>query len=95
MEITSFGVRGRAGSVSRALTASPTNFDDPNICPRYLTKKESQMADFFEKNWFVQIMFQGAGLKCSKQKRWQLEWDLSTRAAIGVQINFPALDVPI
>ena len=44
MEITSFGVRGRAGSVGRALTASPTNFDDPNICPRYLNKRKSQMA---------------------------------------------------
>ena len=38
-KITSFGVRGRAGSIGRALTASPTNFDDPNMCPRYLTTK--------------------------------------------------------
>ena len=58
--------------------------------PKVLDWKKSQIYVklLFVQN-FVQIMFQGAGLKCLKQKRWQLEWDLSTRAATGVQINFP------
>ena len=33
-----------------------------------------------------QILCQGAGLKCLRQKRWQLVWDPSTRAATGVGI---------
>ena len=45
--ISSFGVRGRAGSIGRALTASPTSFDDPNMCPRYLTAN-SQIKEFFK-----------------------------------------------
>ena len=39
-KIFSFGVRGRAGSIGTALTASPTNFDDPNMCPKYTLDSE-------------------------------------------------------
>ena len=38
--VFSFGVRGRAGSIGTALTASPTNFDDPNMCPKYTLDSE-------------------------------------------------------